>query len=220
MNIRVLYNVLLVRLGIRHVLPASYINNVRIEDNHESMIQLLPNDNIILAEEKTFFGRKGMVDRLQKAADEISKKGFRLHVFVMYRSPETQVQRRTALYEELRQKHPDFNEEEITRLLNIRIAQVGGGHQTGGAVDLTICDLQGRDLDMGTDYMEHNNNTATMSHTLNEEQRKNRKMLLDCMQKVGFVNYPAEWWHFAYGDKLWAAYSHHKKALYDVVQTP
>ena len=219
MNIRELYNVLLVRLGIRHILPANYINKIHIEDNHEPMIELLPNDHILLEGGKTFMGRKGMVERLRGAADEISKKGLRLHIFVMYRSPEIQAKRRAILLEELRKKHPDSDDKEITRLLNIRIAHIGGGHQTGGAVDLTLCDLLGRDLDMGTAYMEHNNNTATISHTLNDEQRKNRQMLLDCMRRAGFVNYPAEWWHFAYGDKLWAAYSHHKTAFYDAVQT-
>ena len=34
------------------------------------------------------------------------------------------------------------------------------------------------------------------------------------MQRAGFVNYPAEWWHFSYGDKMWAAYSHKEYAIY------
>lgn len=34
------------------------------------------------------------------------------------------------------------------------------------------------------------------------------------MKKEGFVNYPGEWWHFSYGDQLWAAYKNKKYAIY------
>ena len=34
------------------------------------------------------------------------------------------------------------------------------------------------------------------------------------MQKLGFANFPAEWWHFCYGDKMWAAYKSKKTAFY------
>ncbi|HAE24988.1 MAG TPA: hypothetical protein DCG33_06580 [Prevotellaceae bacterium] len=37
------------------------------------------------------------------------------------------------------------------------------------------------------------------------------------MQCAGFANYPAEWWHFCYGDKMWAAYNNKKTAFYDVL---
>ena len=79
MNIRVLYNVLLVRLGIRQILPSDYINGIRVIENNDPMVPLLVDESLINA---------------------------------------------------------------------------------------------------------------------------------------GFVNYPAEWWHFSYGDKLWAAYSNKKSAMY------
>ena len=77
------------------------------------------------------------------------------------------------------------------------ISGIGGGHQSGGAVDLTLCDREGRPIDMGTGYMEHNDSTATYS-----------------MEETGFVNYPSEWWHFAYGDRMWASYKHKRHAIY------
>ena len=39
------------------------------------------------------------------------------------------------------------------------------------------------------------------------------------MQDAGFVNYPAEWWHYCYGDKMWAAYSHEKYAIFGKVSS-
>ena len=218
MNIRVLYNVFLVRLGIRQILPSDYINEIRVTENDDPMVQLLADEGLVKTDGNAYFGRKGMIERLLKAAKVVSEKGYRLHIYQIYRSPETQTNRRNELYEQLKQKYPDYDETEILRLLNIGIAGVGGGHQTGGAVDLGLCDKEGRELDMGTQYSEHNQKTKTRCIALTDEQRRNRRILVDAMQRAGFVNYPAEWWHFSYGDKMWAAYSNRKSALYDIVK--
>ena len=37
------------------------------------------------------------------------------------------------------------------------------------------------------------------------------------MTTAGFTNYPAEWWHYSYGDRMWAAYSHNKISFYNLV---
>jgi D-alanyl-D-alanine dipeptidase len=182
------------------------------------MVQLLADEGLVKTDGNAYFGRKGMIERLLKAAKVISEKGYRLHIYQIYRSPETQANRRNELYEQLKQKYPDYDETEILRLLNIGIAGVGGGHQTGGAVDMGLCDKEGRELDMGTQYSEHNQKTKTRCKALTDEQRRNRRILVDAMQRAGFVNYPAEWWHFSYGDKMWAAYSNRKSALYDIVK--
>ena len=36
------------------------------------------------------------------------------------------------------------------------------------------------------------------------ESRDNRRRLFWAMSEAGFVNYPGEWWHFCYGERLWA----------------
>lgn len=216
MNLRVCYNVFLVRLGIRQILPSDYVNGIRVVESHQPMVQLPADESLVRTDGKKHLGRKGMVERLLKAAKYVSEKGCRLHIYQVYRSPESQSTRRKELYEQLKQLHPDDEEKEILRLLNIGIAGVGGGHQTGGAVDLGLCDPEGRELDMGTRYQEHNQNTVTRCKTLSDEQRRNRQILLDAMKRAGFVNYPAEWWHFSYGDKMWAAYSNQKVAMYDI----
>ena len=194
MNIRVLYNIFLVRLGIRQILPSDYINEIRVTENDDPMVQLLADEGLVKTDGNAFWGRKGMIERLLRAAKEVSEKGCCLHIYQIYRSPETQANRRNELNEQLKQKYPDYDETEILRLLNIGIAGVGGGHQTGGAVDKTRC------------------------IALTDEQRRNRRILVDAMQRAGFVNYPAEWWHFSYGDKMWAAYINRKSALYDIVK--
>ena len=216
-TLRVYYNVYLVRLGIRQILPSDYINGIRVVENKEPLVTLSADKKLIRTDGKAFIARQGMAEHLLKAAEEVSKKGYRLHIFQTYRSPDAQAERRRELHEQLRQSHPDNSEADILRMLNVGIAGVGGGHQTGGAVDLGLCDQDGTELDMGTNYLEHNHQTATRCKALSEEQKRNRLILLRAMLRAGFVNYPAEWWHFSYGDRMWAAYSNQKTAMYDVV---
>lgn len=40
------------------------------------------------------------------------------------------------------------------------------------------------------------------------------------MQDADFVNYSGEWWHFCYGDKMWAAYKHRRYAIYGEIEVP
>jgi D-alanyl-D-alanine dipeptidase len=49
---------------------------------------------------------------------------------------------------------------------------------------------------------------------LTEEQIANRKILRTAMEKAGFTYYPGEWWHYCYGDQMWAAYMRKKYAVY------
>ena len=217
MNIRVLFNVFLVRQGVRQILPSDFINAIPVVESNEPMIKLLDDEDFVKTDGNVFVGRKGMIERLLKAAKDVSNKGYRLHIYQTYRSLEEQAERRETVYKELRKKFPNYDEKAILQMVNKRAAGVGGGHQIGGAVDLSLCDKDGNELDMGTQYREHNLKTATHSKSLNENQRNNRRILLKAMHSAGFVNYPAEWWHFCYGDKMWAAYSKKKTALYGIV---
>ncbi|MFA7216639.1 MAG: M15 family metallopeptidase [Candidatus Paceibacterota bacterium] len=57
-----------------------------------------------------------------------------------------------------------------------------------------------------------------MSSKITNDQMSNRKVLLDVMKKNGFVNYPGEWWHYSFGDRMWAAYLRKKVCHYGPVQ--
>lgn len=88
-------------------------------------------------------------------------------------------------------------------------------HTTGGAVDLTIIDNEGQELDMGTEFDAFTDKTYTsyFEHEQPANIRDNRRMLYDAMCEVGFTNLPSEWWHYDYGDRFWAYYKG-KPALY------
>ncbi len=44
---------------------------------------------------------------------------------------------------------------------------------------------------------------------------ENRKILINCLERAGFINYPTEWWHWSYGDCYWA-FMNNCDALYSV----
>ncbi len=85
-------------------------------------------------------------------------------------------------------------------------------HATGGAVDLTIVFRETRHaLYMGgvfdeltglawTDHYEH----ADPQSMSDEEARANRRLLYWLMTDEGFASNPTEWWHYSWGDQLWA----------------
>lgn len=84
----------------------------------------------------------------------------------------------------------------------------GSIHSFGMAVDVTLVDAQGLELDMGTGF----DDLTLLSHPqhepkhvseglLSEQQVANRLLLRQAMLQSGFVGIPTEWWHFDFGDR-------------------
>ena len=218
MTLRVIYNYILVSIGLRKILPAEIINRKEVRESGEALCTTQKR-NIVFADAMSRYARQGMIDRLGRAADLVYLTyGLKLLIYELYRSPEKQAELRVRNREEIVTAHPEFSEEQIMSALGRISAGVGSsGHQTGGAVDLSLCDEHGNPLDMGTRYLEHNEKTVTECQSITKEQRNNRKILLAAMRDAGFVNYPGEWWHFCYGDRMWAAYKHRRYAIYGEV---
>lgn len=82
-------------------------------------------------------------------------------------------------------------------------ANGGGLHNYGLAVDITLCNLNGDSIPMGT-LVDHMSN---LSHIDMEEQlvakgritreaQRNRQLLREVMQYAGYKPLRTEWWHF------------------------
>lgn len=85
---------------------------------------------------------------------------------------------------------------------------LGSIHSFGMAVDVTLLDGAGMELDMGSGFDE----MTELSHpeheprhlaqgSLSEAQISNRQMLRQAMLHGGFSGIPTEWWHFDFGDR-------------------
>lgn len=77
----------------------------------------------------------------------------------------------------------------------------GSVHNRGAAVDLTLVTLDGKEIDMGTDYDFFGRAAHTNNYNLPKEVLENRKLLQEGMQKFGFSIIQSEWWHFNYSQK-------------------
>lgn len=73
----------------------------------------------------------------------------------------------------------------------------GSMHSRGAAVDLTIIDKNGKELDMGTTY-DFFGEEAHHSYTKHTAKvNENRKLLKSMMEAAGFKSIRTEWWHYS-----------------------
>lgn len=215
--VRIYFNYILFILGIREVLPRELVNKVIPVENHEPLVAL-SGDSIFADGEVRV--RASVAKKLKAVAESLRASGYGLFVYEGYRSNEKQRAQWNNVVEKIKRGSPTMSDSQIEMIAQKQVARpdgIGGGHQTGGAVDLTLCSLEGALLDMGTKYTEFNELTKTNAHATDQEVRERRKVLLSTMRKFGFVNYPNEWWHYSYGDRMWAAYSLRNACLYDVL---
>ena len=84
----------------------------------------------------------------------------------------------------------------------------GSIHSFGMAVDVTLVDSAGMELDMGTGF----DDMSDLSHPkyelkhlaqglLSQSHVRNRQILREAMFSAGFVGISTEWWHFDFGDR-------------------
>jgi hypothetical protein len=91
----------------------------------------------------------------------------------------------------------------------------------GAAVDLTLVDSRGAELDLGTPIdatpEQSGGRCYFAAEGISAEARANRDLLARVLGREGLVNYPTEWWHYSYGDRYWALATGAGAALYGPV---
>ena len=160
------------------------------------------------------FVRRTVAEMLKKAAASLPD-GYSLMVYDALRP--LAVQRH--LYEEIKgnleRENPHLSHEELMELVDQYVAYPRtdparpAPHTTGGAVDLTLC-YHGEPVDMGTGFDDPSERAWTRyleEHDENPTARDNRRLLYQVMKKVGFESYSCEWWHFSYGERMWAMFN-------------
>lgn len=72
----------------------------------------------------------------------------------------------------------------------------GSPHSRGAAVDVTLVDMDGRELDMGTDFDAFTPLAFHGNLDVTPAQQRNRALLLGIMTAAGWDFYRNEWWHY------------------------
>lgn len=215
---------LMYKLGLRETIPASVVNSIKIDEQNERLVDIKKDSSLFfddkLKNRDSVFVRESVYKKLLEAQKYLPENYF-FKIFSAYRPLEEQQKIWNSKYIYFKRHNPDASEEKITQLTKSVCADPRngfGGHQTGGAVDIGLCDKNGKTYEMGSAHSEVSHKTKTVSSYLNQQEIKNRCILNMALTKVGFVNYPAEWWHYSYGDRMWAAYSGKKKCMYGLAQ--
>lgn len=72
----------------------------------------------------------------------------------------------------------------------------GSPHSRGVAVDLTLIDSAGRELDMGTPFDAFRPQSHHGRTDVSRDAQRNRFLLLGVMTAAGWDFYRNEWWHY------------------------
>lgn len=128
------------------------------------------------------FLRPKVAQLILNAHQQLQQKGLGLKLFDCYRPKPIQ--------ELLWKKVPNAN--------YVTPPWKGSMHNRGAAIDLTIVDENGEELDMGTAYDFFGKEAH---HTFKKHSKKiadNRKLLKDLMESLDLRPIRTEWWHYSY----------------------
>lgn len=118
---------------------------------------------------------------LRKANQLLYAKGYKLKMFDCYRPTPAQ----QKLWNKV--PNPDY----------VADPAKGSMHNRGVAVDLTMTDLKGKEIDMGTTYDFFGPEAHQDCTTLPKQVLANRKLLKSTLEAAGFQSIRTEWWHFS-----------------------
>lgn len=218
-RVRFYFSFLMYKLGIKKRISRTHISGIHVRECYEPLVELVKHPKIFYNNdtlEHPVLLRKAVAMKLYKVADRLPE-GVYLKVYSAFRS-------RISVYnvwkqeeERMTKENPQMNRGELLKLVNSKVASPNanmGGHDTGAAIDLALCDSNQNDFDFGTKINDKNKN-----HHLTSEQKNNLKMLRKVMKSQNFVANPDRWWHFSYGDKTWSAYKGKRNtAIYGAVE--
>ena len=183
--------------------------------------------------------RKSVVTLLLIVNYFLSKAGLEIFVKDALRSVALQCNRYEYELQKKRANFPELTEEELKEKMRDFMSKVPTGkdllkspppHCTGGAIDLVLRDIKSKKfLQMKTDlgqyqpeYFEKLEKERPLA--INEKKTQgNRRILYWTMVYAGFAPSPTEWWHFSFGDQMWAefisTFADSRSAFYGLVKT-
>ncbi|MEU6353605.1 M15 family metallopeptidase [Streptomyces sp. NPDC047072] len=168
--------------------------------------------------------RQGVLTRLLHA-QSLLPTGVQLLFVEGYRPPALQRRYFEEYCGELARAHPNWLAAELRAGASRFVSPPEiAPHSAGAAVDVTLVDHRGRELDMGTRVNASPEESAGACYTdatgLSDRARTNRDTLKTAMSAAGLINYPTEFWHWSFGDRYWALQTGQPAAVYGPVELP
>jgi len=126
------------------------------------------------------FLRVKTVKSLLEANKTFSQKGYKIKLFDCYRP--------IAIQKKMFKIVPDPN--------FVANPKKGSIHNRGGAVDISLVDSLGSEINMGTKFDFFGEEASHNYQNLSDEILANRKFLKEIMLQNNFKSFDSEWWHY------------------------
>lgn len=195
---------LLFSCATQREIPNSFVNLKEQIPNLEIDLRYYGSHNFLGRPVKGYEANKVFISReaasaLVQIQKELNAQGLGIKVFDAYR-PQQAVNNfkewaldiaDTAAKKEF---YPDVDKRNLFKLGYIAEKS---GHSRGSTIDLTIINLKDKkELDMGTGFDYFGEPSHHDYSNLSPQQKANRKLLKDIMEKHGFKSIEEEWWHY------------------------
>lgn len=166
------------------------------------------------------YARQSLATRLQKAAAELGTR-YKLVIRAGHRSIQVQRNIYIACAKDYQNENPGVSYEDALKHARMFVSDPDltlPPHVCGAAIDVDVFDVKSEQLlDFGSPLNDDTEKSFLHYSGLNDKQKGNRLMLLKAMLKAGFASCNTEWWHFSYGDQVWAWFYGKKHSLYNPV---
>lgn len=120
------------------------------------------------------------VKALIAANKDFLKKGYRIKLYDCYRPLDIQKKMWAIV------SNPEY----------VADPKKGSIHNRGGAVDISLVDIKGKEVDMGTSFDFFGIQASHNFKQLSKEILSKRLYLKTTMIKNGFNSFDSEWWHY------------------------
>jgi D-alanyl-D-alanine dipeptidase len=119
---------------------------------------------------------------LYDVQESLQEKGYRLKLFDCYRP--------TSIQKKLWEKVPNAS--------YVTPPNKGSMHNRGYAVDATLINAEGMEVNMGTEFDYFGRRAHHDNRDLDSDILKNRDLLKNTMAEFGFKHIRTEWWHYSF----------------------
>lgn len=167
----------------------------------------------------THYLRRGVAEKLVRVQESLGS-GYTLKIWDGWRPRDVQNALYQEFWQQLKAEHPGWNDEQLRHGTEQFVTMATNRqrippHATGGTVDLTLIDKNGRDVVMGTAFDHFGPEAAPGYFEKHDAQiAANRALLQSAMLAQDFTADDDEWWHFDHGCQLWAVRAGQAAAIY------
>ena len=211
----------------QHRLQRQRVPSMPISDDGSPLLSLLESGFDLIFEPSImknykYLVRAAVYDKIGTISKLLSEMDKKLIIRSVWRSFDHQQLLWDRNLQVARNQNPEKSSDEIEQItLEFTAPREGSMHSTGGAVDALIWDSENDCvMEFGTNdgfKIDLNRKCYPLHPDISPEAKKNRKLLMGLFAKEDFVCDLTEYWHFDYGNVIWAIEKNREHAIYDVV---